>query len=214
MPPILRMLLCNQCRTLEYFPVLFVERYALITDSEMEVASAAPPAVKQNILPISHFFQQADFWCWATCMQMVFSLSNDWPRQCDFAGPVFQRNCCVEPFRGGPCDGTLGPKNVAIEWARYNYESVYSESHLEFQTIVDEIEAGNPIEVGIMRSDLSGHAILIVGYAQIGNDQTVVVHDPYHGSGSHPYASLVSGYQDDPRSWWRWSWKSIRKIGA
>lgn len=143
-----------------------------------------------RLLTIDPLEQEKKEWCWAACVQMVKTKLEDPLEQCAILERVLNKQvgeCCdhKDNFK----DEGMAVTKIRQAWKRCNVKAT---SHLgtaavgdergriKFKDVKTEILADRPIEVGIewFEGNGGGHALLIKGFGQIGNEPIVWINDP------------------------------------
>jgi hypothetical protein len=159
------------------------------------------PATVSRLLSIQPAVQQTPVWCWATSAEMVFryyGLPNANPfgnYQCGIVAAYFGGSCM---FDCGLCQFPVGPMSnmhrVITGYGAFLRSNLIASRDLSAtlvfralsdQEIIEEIDAGRPIVVGIAPGggfalpNASAHIAVIVGYDTSGGTMDVIVNDPY-----------------------------------
>ncbi|MBM3560771.1 MAG: hypothetical protein FJX53_13045, partial [Alphaproteobacteria bacterium] len=186
-----------------------------------------PPAVAQQRLPDSvvPVQQHTHVWCWLAVGEMVFRhygipTANHSPYpaayQCGIVGSLAYQPPNVHPCVGdcGLCTVPAGSaQGVVYMLRRYPVraggpfiDTVYRPQPLSLQQVRAEIDAGNPVIVGISPSGRppafsSEHVAVVAGY-DLGTGR-VLVYDPYPFAGPWANPYLPAGAQQaGPLSYW------------
>jgi hypothetical protein len=145
-----------------------------------------------KLLNVPYIRQERSQWCWAACTQMVGSYhGNSGIRQCQLANWYFQqRHCCTTP-NSSLCDRPCPADGIPKVYDHVGLNCTGAWGVLAFIAIQIEIDAGRPIEPGILWHLGGGHVVLVRGYQGTNH---VYVHDPIKGHGWLTYQQLVNAY--------------------
>ncbi len=178
-------------------------------------ASELGSARSGRVTAVREIRQEQSNWCWAACMEMVLrGHRGDSARsQGELANMAFGQTACTIEGDNSQCNLTLSTLVVAPMWENVGFRARKSASDtITFVQIKQEISAGRAIEVGLSFGLGQGHAVLVVGWQEIGNDEKVVVLDPAKSIGGEKvihYSELENAYHYAGR--WRWTWTRIRE---
>jgi hypothetical protein len=157
------------------------------------VAPAAPAlAAAPVVLNVPLVFQTQNQWCWAACTAMIARfLGLDEPKQCELANFLFNRtNCCQSPASSA-CNKPAQLLDVVKVYNHLDISLVGPDNPLLPATVVAELNAGRPFEVGWLWTGDGGHVVVVYGYTPQG---LVLVRDPWYGNQSITYNALLFAY--------------------
>lgn len=143
--------------------------------------------------PQSVGLQRMQNWCWAACIQMVLNFHGVMVRQEDLVqqrfGALIDRPACPREILSsltGNGPDVWGGRSV-----------VFPETgHLDQEAILQELEAQNPLIVGLQQPHGGGHAyVLTAGSYQFDGSgrrrlHSVVLRNPYPGTRSREEMSM------------------------
>lgn len=166
---------------------------------------------------LEYLKQKQSNWCWAACMEMVIRQVPLEITQCQMANLACgETGCCSVPG-SYICNKTLdvnnrnGKPDIKSEWQRHGYDSVYRESALAFSTVQNEINAGRPIEIGLLWTGGGGHAMLIDGWDVIDGERIVIIMDPSIVEGSRRPVLFDELQVAFGRGTLEWYWTGIKR---
>jgi len=161
-------------------------------------------------LNVPYIKQEQSQWCWAACMQMGlrFFDPTDPTTQCKLANDAFELTGCCDSPSSSLCNNPLPIFRVASEWLKRRAQALFKNSSVESAGLRFEIDNQRPVEAGLKWNNGGGHAILIVGYGNIGLDDEVIVHDPWRGILSIVFSELKKAYG---LGQWTWTWTGIER---
>jgi hypothetical protein len=183
------------------------------------VPSLSTRAAQSRILQVPIIEQAEKNWCWAACIQMIMAFFNHNLGQCSVAGLYFQdRDCCANR---SSCDDGCDPEDVEEVLLKTPLRVICTrvDDVISFNSIMDEINEGRPVAVGIMwlTSDgrrRGGHLIIVKGWRIFNNGQYIKVNDPFYGPGDISYSKLRTYYgppDDDVDGVWKHTWTDIQR---
>lgn len=151
--------------------------------------------------------QEQSQWCWAACAQMVIRYHGTSKlRQCQLANGLFDLSGCCKMPGSARCNRPCSIQQVSQVYDQWGIQTIRRTSTVSFETIVSEIEASRPVQVGLRWNTEGGHVVLVRGW---NGAKRLRVNDPAdRGSRWVDYAYLKSAYG---RGNWLWSWVGIRK---
>ncbi len=156
---------------------------AIKPTARFELAGVVPIA-----LDVPYYRQINDKWCWAACCEMLLGFFGQPDiAQCQMAGDKFGGDCCgqLTPCR---CNTGCFPEEA---YGTYGVE-VGARQALDHQSDIDaELEAGRPIELYYLFSDIGAHVALVTARHE---DGTYEVHDPYYGAGPRRFSQIANAY--------------------
>lgn len=189
-------------------------------------AVALPAAAQQKVLHgVQPVQQHTHVWCWLAVGEMVFRhygipTANHTPHpaayQCGIVGSLAYQppnvhpcvnNCSLCAVPAGSAAGVIDMlRRYPVRAGGPFIDTVYRPQPLAMQEVRAEIDAGNPVIVGISPSGRpptfsSEHVAVIAGY-DLGAGR-VLVHDPYpfDGPWANPYFP-AGAQQAGPLSYW------------
>jgi hypothetical protein len=161
----------------------------LTAPQDLSAPAPFPPSVTLNVPFIAQTQTQ---WCWAACCAMIARyLDLPEPKQCELANFLHnQTKCCTAPSSAKcnqPClyvkvmdvAGKAGMKGTGPDFPLFQH------------TLVQELAAGRPVEIGLNWNAGGGHLIVVYGYTPQG---LFLVRDPWNGSGVATYLFLRTAY--------------------
>lgn len=163
------------------FFMLFLSLFALVS----LFVSTASAYVGYRLLNIAAVQQEQSNWCWAASTEMV----------ADYFGANATQTDIVRYVKGSVVNETGTVYDIQKGLSHYNISSTPVLSSLSFQTIVNQINNGQP-QVAIIRwASGGGHAYVIRGYYEdtSASKQDVYYIDPWDASYNlMAYSSFVS----------------------
>jgi|RhiMethySRZTD1v2_1073278.scaffolds.fasta_scaffold04865_4 peptidase C39-like protein len=190
---------------------------------ELHVPPLADPSLmtfaRPRSLRVPMIEQIEGNWCWAACIQMIMAFFGDDLDQCSVAGLLFSdRNCCANRRS---CNEGCDPEDVerVLESPPLEVNCRREDGVISFESIVNEIDGGRPVAVGILwrnseGEQTGGHLIIVRGWRIHNNKQYVKVNDPFYGPGDVPYSKLRTYYgppDDDVDGVWKHTWIGIER---
>ena len=143
--------------------------------------------------------QQQTNWCWlATSADAHNFYRPQAPTtQCALAGHLLFNDparCCAGPVPGA-CNQP-GPPSVALQALGNLAGAAFPLNTLSYPQVQNEINAGRPIIVGYTQPQQHvGHAILLLGYADVPNAASkVLIGDPARGLLEGTFSDLLFNY--------------------
>ncbi len=164
-------------------------------------------------LGIAPQLQEQTEWCWATCLKIVLEANGvAGKHQCDFPNAAFSlTGCCLAPS-SSMCNSPIPIVQFATEYNRYGFRANYQAGSLSFIALQNELNAGNPIQIGIIWKGGygAGHALLITGWDQDEGGSLVLWTNSLDNSFNHThYDDFLTNFAQ----WeWKWSWTGIKKL--
>lgn len=163
--------------------------------------AAGPMAGSQEIVA-GRFLQRQSNWCWVACARMVanslaIGLSlEEIPEQAQIVqswiGQAANVTQNADQIVGLYRSGLLGAR---IDCAQTN-------GSLSQQTILDEIGADRPVEIGLTFHGGGGHVVIVAGFVDLGNGTVkYIVHDPASGEHLVGFADLCRAGWIAPGQW-------------
>lgn len=172
------------------------------------IAGAGTPA---NPLPVPFHSQDGDNWCWAACAKMGAEYHGKGPgTQCDIASTNLGDSTCCPAVRGGHCDVDNSVPGITQCWMEQYLASNPVASHILWQDLCDEIDAGRFIEVGWeYAGGSSGHVLLAIGYRVVNDEDWVILNDSAksHGGTDMTYSELLTAGNTGT---WTDSWTDVQ----
>ena len=171
-------------------PALF--RGEIVAAEPTDAAAGGGPPANGKTLTFVLQTQQEEKWCWAATAVSVavyYLASTEWT-QCKLADAELLRDDCCGNGAAGPCNRpwylhtSLGRLGRLKDWER---------RPSSFQTVMSEIDAGNPVCARTRWGDGTAHFLALVGYIEAGGevaDDFVVVADPLYGPAQYTYAEF------------------------
>jgi hypothetical protein len=184
---------------------------ALIMDTRVKIPVAPLEFGALTSLDMKLILQEVSNWCWAACMQMTLMFDDpaSTKRQCEFANSAFNLGSSCENPTSTMCNKPLPIFQVAAEWSKLGYNSSFSVTALTFDEIKKEIgDNGRPVECGLLWTKGGGHAVLIVGFFEEGDNQWVDINDPTFKFRRITFDELLQAYGLGK---WVKSWTGIRR---
>ena len=145
-----------------------------------------------KILPIPGIKQEQSNGCWGVCAAMVF-------RHFGIYGVNTDSSACNKPCQW---------KDIKKFYSHWNIRSKLNKGTVTFSTIVSEIDAARPVEIGYEWIGGDGHVVLVIGYKMGSRNRTsyLYVNDPLNGNGWQLYSDIK---RPEVFGKWRYTWTSI-----
>ncbi len=159
------------------------------------------------MLDVPYVRQEQSQWCWAGCAQMVANyLGNKKVRQCELANFLHrQTKCCQQPSSSS-CNRPSSYAGVGHVYGHLRINCISHTWAVNAQTVVRELVATRPVEIGLLWNGGGGHVALIRGVTAEG---LFAVHDPAFGSGLFTYLALYNAYGGGR---WSYSFGDLRRL--
>jgi hypothetical protein len=163
-------------------------------DSSTREASTREASTREAspVLDVKLIAQEQTQWCWAACTQMVvkFLLNKD-VKQCELANFLHeQTKCCSSPSSSG-CNQPCPFEKIIPVFNKAGINGIFEGLPSAWSTIVREIKAGRPLEVGYLWFGGGGHVAILYGF---GPNNMLMIHDPWYGSATLTYRAVLSAY--------------------
>jgi hypothetical protein len=154
-------------------------------DAALADAAEAP----ELLLPVPYVSQRPyRNLCWAACVEMVLRrFGNNLHRMCEMCSIVAGQDCCTT-WDEGACDRGHWPIDL---YARYEMSCSPLNAPITPQAIVQEINAGRPVEVFYQWSAGGYHTALIYGYYA---DGRFALADPFFGPTPAAFDAILHAY--------------------
>ena len=151
--------------------------------------------------------QEQTQWCWAACTQMVTEFMDvNTPKQCELANFLHgQTGCCATPGSSA-CNRPAPYVDIAYVFTFVRIHCISERFAIPAATILSELQANRPVEMGLLWSGGGGHVAIIYGVTPEG---LVAVHDPWYGSGLWKLNYLYAAYN---KGKWTYSYGDFRKV--
>ncbi|OGX85080.1 hypothetical protein BEN47_15290 [Hymenobacter lapidarius] len=160
-------------------------------------------------LNVPMIMQEQSNWCWAACADMLlYYYGNPGVTQCQLANWAFGQTACCQIPSSTICNQPLPDARISQLLTAYGLRSSYSTRAEGFGTLVLEIGAGRPVEVGLAWRSGGGHVVLVVDAIGLSGRQVVRVNDPAVGSGGMNYSDLQTAYGQGV---WDATWVGIQR---
>jgi hypothetical protein len=197
------------------------------TEVTLSEHTAAALAATGQELGVRRTRQLRSNWCWAACVDMVLDFYGQPEiRQCDIVGRKLHKPCCSDPFNS-KYDVTCDEKDIRAVW---NQAGIEARAHLGQLTadngwlnsaqLVDELNNGRPVQLGLKWDSTGGHAIIVHGWKNSSKGLFFIVNDPWNwaavdvpeivnGKGSVHYEELRQAYGMGK---WSWTWTGLATL--
>lgn len=167
---------------------------------------------KSKVLKILGIKQKQSDWCWVICATMVLRYyGNSSINKCDFANFLFHQTTCCINRNSSACNKPCKWKDIKKVYSHWSIKSTFKKGSVRFSTIVSEIHAGRPVQIGYEWIGGDGHVALVIGYKILLQSKLKYLHvnDPLYGNGWHLYKDINTAYGIRK---WKYTWTSIKKI--
>ena len=178
-----------------------------------------------KILPVPHISQDQTQWCWAANVDMVADFfGNPKLKQCQIAGEQFDTDDCDQPGELA-ADGTtsnqgVNPEDIENIWARNDVASTFRPNFVTFEVLKSEIDQGRPVQVGWLWETEGGHVVIIRGYKEDANEQTLFINDPleeYLDEDEDENETVAIKYSDlliadNQGGTWAFTWTDLKSV--
>lgn len=129
--------------------------------------------------------QEEPNWCWVAAAQAVLSVSHaPAPSQCEIAAKTLGRDCCASP---NSCDQT---GSVASALRAYGVDSNFTAT-LDYESVVERVQAGKPAILVVTTSATSRHAIVAYGAYRHQEQDYLQIFDPIFGKEAFAKSDLL-----------------------
>ncbi len=138
--------------------------------------------------------QQSAEWCWAACCCGIarFLALPIQPTEAGLANLLTGRTDCDLLPTPRECIVSASAAEVVGIYDRLGISRVGPDLPLSINTLLAELIAGRPVEVGFMWYRGGGHVALVTGFTKA--TQRLHVSDPLFGDGQLTYLEIANGY--------------------
>jgi hypothetical protein len=138
--------------------------------------------------------QQTLEWCWAACACGVarFLKIDKQPTESDLANTLTGRTDCSSSPVPKECVTGAQPEQIAAIYQSLGIARIGPDYPLSLQTLLSELIAGRPVEVGYLWYAGGGHVALVRGFQKWMSK--FYVSDPWFGDGQLNYQEIAAGY--------------------
>lgn len=145
-------------------------------------------------LPIRVMRQETPEWCWASVAVAVaeFLKIDKIPTEGELANLVTGRTDCTKTPVPPECVVPAPAQTITAVYERLGIDRAGPDLPLTINTLLSELVAGRPVEVGYLWYAGGGHVALVTGFHR-GTEQ-FYLSDPLMGEGRLPYLGIASGY--------------------
>lgn len=134
----------------------------------------------QKSLPVPRVIQRDAHWCWAACAEMVLTYyGKEVAGQCELAGWLHGVNGCCSTPAGGDCRRGCEAEDIARVYGRWGVRADFREGGVSYSDLVQEIDAGRPVQVVLLWEGGGGHAVLISGCEDGPRGKFLRINDPW-----------------------------------
>jgi hypothetical protein len=165
--------------------------------------------LKSKILPIPGIKQEQSNGCWVVCAAMVlrhFGICG--MKGYDFANFLLSRGISGVNTDSSACNKPCQWKDIRKLYCHWNIKSKLNKGPVTFSTIVSEIDAARPVEIGHEWIGGDGHVVLVIGYKMGSRNRPncLYVNDPLNGNGWQLYSDIK---KPEVIRKWKYTWTSI-----
>lgn len=145
-------------------------------------------------IPIRAERQQTAEWCWASCAAAVAQFIGlaKVPTEGELANLVTGRADCTSHPVPKECVVTAPVYTISAVYEKLGIDRAGPDLPLTINTLLSELIAGRPVEVGYLWYAGGGHVALVTGFKR--DSELFYVSDPYFGDGRLNYFALAAGY--------------------
>ena len=191
---------------------------ALKKDEGILLKLAAKP--RAGLTSVMRQSQRGGRWCWAACTSMVLRGTL---RQCAIAGQVLKGDCeqtqttapCTNVEKARPnCDVGYPVDDIEALWRQVGVSTVSAQTAIGWTAVLDELRAGNPVEVFFgtsAQAGESGHLVLLIdAEVDATGIQKVLIADP--ASDNHGVSPKDFDALRKDMNWGEWTrtWTGLR----
>lgn len=188
---------------------------ALMLACSIMVCSVLPSIAASKTLFTSIQIQQNNYWCWAAASRQNGYWWANYNEPCSTRAAT--QTEIVTHVKGSPVleGGDAYEQIDACKFAAYDKakaKMTHSTYSMTYSRIKQDIDAGKPVQVSQLKTDLSGaHTVLVTGYSDGTGYQNVVYCDPWDGKKyTQAYSTFCNGWKPGyfwgyTVYWWSWS---------
>jgi hypothetical protein len=131
------------------------------------------------------------------------------PTEGELANTLTGRTDCTSTPVPDQCIVPAGAQDIVAIYMSVGIGRVGPDLPLTINTLLSELIAGRPVEVGYLWYAGGGHVALVTGFQK--RTSTFYVSDPWFGNGQLSYLQIAAGYGIGR---WAYSYGRFTKLGA
>lgn len=159
--------------------------------------------------------QMTDLWCWATSAEMILRYMNNHVTQCSQATQEYGIDAKVDCCAPQALTSDLGSQHcVQGGWPPFEQWGFSSKNTadaceprdhcaLSFDQLKGEIDADRPVAFSWRYSGGGGHMMVAIGYVELGEEQWVLINNPWPPGNGDTALITYDYYVSGPYQHWR-----------
>ena len=166
--------------------------FVTITTIDLAIKIYNETGMKGKKLNIPVIYQTQTEWCWAACAVMILKYYG-------------YNKKFLSAYNQG-----CKHKDIKKVFSHWKMSCKFKKGKMLFSTIVSEINAGRPIEIGIQIPFGDSHVVIIIGYKTLSESNYVYIIDPKHGGSWHDFKSF---FYANGITKWIYTWSNFNPSG-